>query len=163
MKILKFGGTSVANAKNINLILSIVKKTADTSTKLVVVVSAFSGVTDLLILAAKKAAKKDNSFKEVVLQIEEKHKEAIEELIITSQQKPLLDDINSDINHLKTLLDGCFLLGELSNRTSDRIMGFGELLSSQIIAKAMEQKVLIQDIKTVVKLSKQTIILGKQL
>ena len=62
MKILKFGGTSVANAKNINLILSIVKKTADTSTKLVVVVSAFSGVTDLLILAAKKAAKKDNSF-----------------------------------------------------------------------------------------------------
>ena len=78
MKILKFGGTSVANAKNINLILSIVKKTADTSTKLVVVVSAFSGVTDLLILAAKKAAKKDNSFKEVVLQIEEKHKEADE-------------------------------------------------------------------------------------
>ena len=141
MKILKFGGTSVANAKNINLILSIVKKTADTSTKLVVVVSAFSGVTDLLILAAKKAAKKDNSFKEVVLQIEEKHKEAIEELITTSQQKPLLDNINSDINHLKTLLDGCFLLGELSNRTSDRIMGFGELLSSQIIAKAMEQKV----------------------
>ena len=141
MKILKFGGTSVANAKNINLILSIVKKTADTSTKLVVVVSAFSGVTDLLILAAKKAAKKDNSFKEVVLQIEEKHKETIEELIITSQQKPLLDDINSDINHLKTLLDGCFLLGELSNRTSDAIMGFGEILSSQIIAKAMEQKV----------------------
>jgi aspartokinase/homoserine dehydrogenase 1 len=52
----------------------------------------------------------------------------------------LLEAINSDINHLKTLLDGCFLLGELSNRTSDTIMGFGELLSSRIIAKAMEQK-----------------------
>ena len=141
MKILKFGGTSVANANNINLVLSIVKKTADTSTKLVVVVSAFSGVTDLLILAASKAASKDSSFREVVLQIEEKHREAIEELIITSQQKPLLEAINGDINHLKTLLDGCFLLGELSNRTSDAIMGFGELLSSQIIAKAMEQKV----------------------
>jgi aspartokinase/homoserine dehydrogenase 1 len=141
MKILKFGGTSVANANNINLVLSIVKKTADTSTKLVVVVSAFSGVTDLLILAASKAASKDSSFREVVLQIEEKHKEAIEELIITSQQKLLLEAINNDINHLKTLLDGCFLLGELSNRTSDAIMGLGELLSSQIIAKAMEQKV----------------------
>ena len=141
MKILKFGGTSVANANNINLVLSIVKKTADTSTKLVVVVSAFSGVTDLLILAASKAASKENSFRDVVLQIEEKHKEAIEELIITSQQKLVLDAINSDINHLKTLLDGCFLLGELSNRTSDTIMGFGELLSSQIIAKAMEQNV----------------------
>ena len=141
MKILKFGGTSVANANNINLVLSIVNKTADTSTKLVVVVSAFSGITDLLILAASKAASKDNSFRDIVLQIEEKHKKAIEELIITSQQKPLLDFINSDINHLKTLLDGCFLLGELSNRTSDAIMGFGELLSSQIIAKALEQKV----------------------
>jgi aspartokinase/homoserine dehydrogenase 1 len=141
MKILKFGGTSVANANNINLVLSIVKKTADTSTKLVVVVSAFSGVTDLLILAASKAASKDSSFREVVSQIEDKHKEAIEELILTSQQKPLLEAINNDINHLKTLLDGCFLLGELSNRTSDAIMGLGELLSSQIIAKAMEQKV----------------------
>jgi aspartokinase/homoserine dehydrogenase 1 len=141
MKILKFGGTSVANANNINLVLSIVKKTADTSTKLVVVVSAFSGVTDLLILAASKAASKDNSFRDIVLQIEEKHKEAIEELIITSQQKLVLDAINSDINHLKTLLDGCFLLGELSSRTSDTIMGFGELLSSQIIAKALEQNV----------------------
>lgn len=141
MKILKFGGTSVANANNIKLVLSIVEKTAATSTKLVVVFSAFSGVTDLLILAASKAASKDSTFKEVVLQIEEKHKEAIGELIITSQQKPLLESINIDINHLKTLLDGCFLLGELSNRTSDAIMGFGELLSSQIIAKAMEQKV----------------------
>lgn len=94
-----------------------------------------------MILAASKAASKDSSFREVVLQIEEKHKEAIEELIITSQQKPLLEAINNDINHLKTLLDGCFLLGELSNRTSDAIMGLGELLSSQIIAKAMEQKV----------------------
>jgi aspartokinase/homoserine dehydrogenase 1 len=141
MKILKFGGTSVANSNNINLVLSIVKKTADTSTKLVVVVSAFSGVTDLLILAASKAASKDSSFRDIVLQIEEKHKEAIEELIITSQQKYLLETIDSDINHLKTLLDGCFLLGELSNRTSDTIMGFGELLSSQIIAKAMEQNV----------------------
>jgi aspartokinase/homoserine dehydrogenase 1 len=142
MKILKFGGTSVTNANNINLVLSIVKKTAETSTKLVVVVSAFSGVTDLLILAASKAASKDSSFKDVVLQIEKRHNEAIEELIITSQQRPLLEKINNDINHLKTLLDGCFLLGELSNRTSDTIMGFGELLSSQIIAKALEQKVL---------------------
>ena len=141
MKILKFGGTSVANANNIKLVLSIVENTAATSTKLVIVVSAFSGVTDLLILAASKAASKDITFKDVVSQIEEKHREAIEELIISSQQKPLLEAINSDINHLKTLLDGCFLLGELSNRTSDTIMGFGELLSSQIIAKALEQKV----------------------
>ena len=124
MKILKFGGTSVANANNIKLVLSIVENTAATSTKLVIVVSAFSGITDLLILAASKAASKDITFKDVVSQIEEKHKEVIEELIISSKQKILEKVINSDINHLKTLLDGCFLLGELSNRTSDTIMGF---------------------------------------
>ena len=141
MKILKFGGTSVANSNNIKLVLSIVEKNAAKSSKLVIIVSAFSGVTDLLILAATKAASKDIAFKEIVSQIEEKHKQAIEELIVTSQQKTLLEAINSDINHLKTLLDDCFLLGELSNRTSDTIMGFGELLSSQIIAKALEKNV----------------------
>ena len=141
MKILKFGGTSVANANNIKIVLSIIEKNAATSTKLVVVVSAFSGVTDLLILAASKAASKDITFNDVVTQIEIKHQIAIEELINSSLQKSILDTINTEINHLKTLLEGCFLLGELSNRTSDTIVGFGELLSSKIIAKALEQKV----------------------
>lgn len=141
MKILKFGGTSVANAKNIRLVLSIVEKTASSSTKLTIVVSAFSGVTDLLVLAASKAASKDVTFKDVVKQIEIKHKEAIEELIDPLNQNYLNESINKDINHLITLLDGCFLLGEFSNRTSDTIMGFGELLSSQIIAKALAQTI----------------------
>jgi aspartokinase/homoserine dehydrogenase 1 len=141
MKILKFGGTSVANATNINLVLSIIQKTAASSSKLVVVVSALSGVTDLLILAASKASSKDISFNDVVVQIEEKHLVAIQELLPTSQQQHLIEDINKDLNHLKTLLEGCFLLGELSNRTSDTLLGFGELLSSKIIAKALEQKV----------------------
>lgn len=141
MKILKFGGTSVANATNINLVLNIIQKTAASSSKLAVVVSALSGVTDLLILAASKAASKDTTFNDVVAQIEEKHLEIIEKLLPVSQQKLLLEEINNDLNHLKTLLEGCFLLGELSNRTSDTILGFGELLSSKIISKAVEQKV----------------------
>ncbi|WP_309641080.1 bifunctional aspartate kinase/homoserine dehydrogenase I [Flavobacterium sp.] len=139
MNVLKFGGTSVANAQNINLVLDIVDKTSK-SDKLVVVVSAFSGVTDLLVLAASNAAAKDKNYKEIVNQIEKKHKEAIEQLISLSEQSELIDTINSNINHLKTLLDGCYLLGELSNRTSDTILSFGELLSSQIIAKALQQK-----------------------
>lgn len=140
MNILKFGGTSVANAQNINLVLNIAAH-ASNKEALVVVVSAFSGVTDLLLLAAAKAAKKDKAYKDIVQQIEQKHKEAIEELISLSEQSELIDTINSNINHLKTLLDGCYLLGELSNRTSDTILSFGELLSSQIIAKALQQKI----------------------
>jgi aspartokinase/homoserine dehydrogenase 1 len=139
MNVLKFGGTSVANAKNINLVLDIVNETSKKD-RLVVIVSAFSGVTDLLVLAAANASAKDN-YKEIVSQIEKKHKEAIEELIPLSDQSELIDAINSQINHLKTLLDGCYLLGELSSRTSDTILSFGELLSSQIIAKALQQKI----------------------
>ncbi len=140
MNVLKFGGTSVANAKNINLVLEIIAAAAKKDS-LVVTVSAFSGVTDLLVAAAAKAASKDKTYKDIVLQIEQKHKEAIEELISLSEQGDLIDSVNSNINHLKTLLDGCYLLGELSNRTSDTILSFGELLSSQIIAAAMHQKI----------------------
>ncbi len=140
MNVLKFGGTSVANAQNINLVLDIVNE-ASIKDPLVVIVSAFSGVTDLLVLAASKASTKDKTYKEIVSQIEQKHKEAIDQLIPLSDQSELIDTINSNINHLKTLLDGCYLLGELSNRTSDTILSFGELLSSQIIAKALQQKI----------------------
>ncbi len=146
MKILKFGGTSVANSQNIKLVLDIVTQTSKTD-KLVVAVSAFSGVTDLLVLAAANASSKDKNYKEIVNQIEKKHKDAIDELLPLSDQSELIDTINSNINHLKTLLDGCYLLGELSNRTSDTILSFGELLSSQIIAKALQQKIKNSDYK----------------
>jgi aspartokinase/homoserine dehydrogenase 1 len=140
MIVLKFGGTSVANAENISKTIAIVANKSKEN-QLAVVVSAFSGVTDLLILAGKTASAKDKGYKEIVSQIEKKHKDAIDELIPLSDQSEIIDIINGNINHLKTLLDGCYLLGELSNRTADIVAGFGELLSSQIIAVALKQKV----------------------
>lgn len=137
---LKFGGTSVSNAQNIKLVLDIVQNKSKED-KIVVVVSAFSGVTDMLLEASKKAAQKDKSYREIISQIEKKHKDAIEELIPLSEQNELLSVINNSILELKTLLDGCFLLGELSPRTADAVASFGELLSSQIIALALKQKV----------------------
>lgn len=140
MIVLKFGGTSVANAQNIAKTLDIVTQKSKEN-KLAVVVSAFSGVTDLLILAGKTASTKDKTYKDIVSQIESKHKEAIDELIPLSEQSEIINEVNHDINHLKTLLDGCYLLGELSNRTADIVAGFGELLSSKVIAVALKQKV----------------------
>lgn len=139
MRVLKFGGTSVANAENIKLVLDIVINKAQDE-KLVVVVSALSKVTDLLQLAASKAAANDESFKDIVTEIEKKHLEALKQLIPVSEQSGLLSHIKRIINHLETLLDGCFLLGELSPRTLDTILSFGELLSSYIIAEALKQK-----------------------
>ena len=138
MKVLKFGGTSVANAQNIKLVIDIVGKKA-TDEKLIVVVSAFSKVTDMLLLASKKAAAGDESFKEILAEIEKKHLDALKELIPVSEQSSLLSHIKRIINHLETLLDGCYLLGELSLRTADTILSFGELLSSYIIAEALKQ------------------------
>ncbi|TDE52644.1 bifunctional aspartate kinase/homoserine dehydrogenase I [Flavobacterium sp. GT3P67] len=138
MKVLKFGGTSVANAQNIKLVLDIVINKAKEE-KLIVVVSAFSKVTDLLQLASQKAAAGDESFKEILADLEKKHLDALKELIPVSEQSSLLSHIKRIINHLETLLDGCFLLGELSPRTSDTILSFGELLSSYIIAEALKQ------------------------
>jgi bifunctional aspartokinase / homoserine dehydrogenase 1 len=140
MKVLKFGGTSVANAKNINLVINIILENC-INNKLIVVVSAFSGITDLLVIAATNASNKDKNYKEIFNQIDKIHKDAVDELIAITEQSDLLNVINANLNHLKTLLDGCYLLGELSNRTSDTILSFGELLSSQIIAKALNQKI----------------------
>ena len=139
MKVLKFGGTSVANAENIKRVLNIVTEKAKKE-KLVVVVSALSKVTDLLLLASQKAASNDDSYKEIVNEIEKKHLDTLKELIPVSEQSSLLSHLKRIINHLETLLDGCFLLGELSPRTEDTILGFGELLSSYIIAEALKQK-----------------------
>ena len=138
MKVLKFGGTSVANAQNIKLVLAIVSDKAKEE-KLIVVVSAFSKITDLLQLASQKAAAGDESFKDILADIEKKHLDALKELIPISEQSSLLSHIKRIINHLETLLDGCYLLGELSPRTSDTILSFGELLSSYIIAEALKQ------------------------
>ncbi|MFN7099576.1 MAG: bifunctional aspartate kinase/homoserine dehydrogenase I [Flavobacterium sp.] len=140
MRVLKFGGTSVANAQNIKLVLQIIEESRS-GERLVVVVSAFSKVTDLLQLASQKAAQGDDRFKEIVAEIETKHLEALKALIPVSEQSALLSHIKRIINHLETLLDGCFLLGELSARTSDTILSFGELLSAYIISEALQQKI----------------------
>jgi aspartokinase/homoserine dehydrogenase 1 len=137
MKVLKFGGTSVGNAKNIQRVIAIVTQKAKED-KVVVVVSAFGGVTDLLLGAAQKAKTKDDSYREMVLSIEKKHIEAIKELVPANEQAPLIHYCKKNIHLLETLLEGCYLLGELTSRTSAMVVSFGELLSSYIIAESMQ-------------------------
>ncbi len=140
MIVLKFGGTSVANTQNINLVLKIINQKAQND-NLIVVVSALSGITDLLLVASSRAALKNENYKLVIEEIKQKHFATILELVSYENQNQLTIKINSQINQLQTLLDGCFLLGELSPRTADAIASFGELLSSQIIAVALQQTI----------------------
>lgn len=138
MRVLKFGGTSVAHAQNIKRVIDIVLNKSK-SERIIVAVSAFSGVTDLLLQAASLAAEKNDDYRSVTLAIEKKHVEAIKELVDQNQQAALLHHTKKSIAQLETLLEGCYLLGELTPRTSDMIVSFGELLSSYIIAESFKQ------------------------
>jgi aspartokinase/homoserine dehydrogenase 1 len=141
MKVLKFGGTSVANAQNIKLVIQIIENKVKNN-QLIIVVSALSGVTDMLINTSNKAASKDERYKKNIEEIKQKHFDTISNLISINNQKALFKSIEAEIEHLKTLFDGCFLLGELSPRTSDAIVSYGELLSSKIISIALKEKVV---------------------
>jgi aspartokinase/homoserine dehydrogenase 1 len=138
MRVLKFGGTSVAHAQNIKRVIDIILNKS-ISEHIIVAVSAFSGVTDLLLQAAALAAEKNEDYRSVTLAIEKKHVEAIKELVNQNQQAALLHYTQNNIAQLETLLEGCYLLGELTPRTSDMIVSFGELLSSYIIAESLKQ------------------------
>lgn len=133
MQVLKFGGSSVASAANINKVVTIVKeKTA--ATKTVVVVSALGGITDLLLNCAQLAADGSESYKNSTLEIEQRHLQTVKELIPVTQQSSVLSLVKKLCNEIEDICNGIFLLGELSARTKDKMVSYGELLSSQIIA-----------------------------
>ncbi len=131
MKVLKFGGTSVANSQNIALVKNIVANS--TADKTIVVVSALGGVTDLLLNTASLASKQDKTYKTVFNQIEERHLTTIKELIPIASQSKVLSKVKSELNTLETLLEGAYLIGEITPKLSDKIVSYGELLSSYII------------------------------
>lgn len=135
MQVLKFGGTSVGSADNIKKVIEIVKKRLEKN-KTIVVVSALGGTTDALLNAGQLAAQANELYKEELLRIEQRHLEAVKQLIPVQNQSSVLSLVKKMCNEIEDVCNGVFLLGELSTRTKDRIVSFGELLSSQIIAAA---------------------------
>lgn len=132
MQVLKFGGTSVANAENIKKVVAIVKE-AVKKEKTVVVVSALGGVTDLLLGAASLAADGNETYKDKLAVVEQRHLDAVKELIPVATQSQLLSLVKKSCNEIEDICNGIFLLRELTPRTKDRVASYGEWLSSQII------------------------------
>ncbi len=137
MKVLKFGGSSVANAENIQKVVNIV--TTNTEPQ-VVVVSALGGVTDALIKAGTLAEKTDEGYKDVLQQLEKKHLDTARTLLPVTHQSSCLSMIKQQFNELEEICNSVFYLKELSLRTKDRIISFGELLSSKIIDAFLQSK-----------------------
>ncbi len=146
MKVLKFGGTSVANAENISKIIDILK-VESSKEKIAVVVSALGGVTDMLIQAGELATLKDKQYIDVYKQIKTRHFDTINGLLNASEKDDLTKTIEILLEELKQILKGVFLINEFSEKTRAKIVSFGELLSSTIIAKALQQKIKNADLK----------------
>ena len=138
MKVLKFGGTSVANAQNITLVKDIISN--DKSDKTVVVVSAFGGVTDILLDTAALASKQDTAYKASLKDLEARHLSTIKALIPIHAQSTVLSKVKSELNTLETLLEGAFLIGEITPQLSDKIVSYGELLSAYIICEYIKHQ-----------------------
>ena len=146
MKVLKFGGTSVANAENISKVINILKESAQKE-KLVVVVSALGGTTDTLLEAGDLAKNGDSAFTASFEAIENRHIEAVRSLIPIDKQSGVLGGLKKILNELQSTLEGVSLLKEFSDKTHDKIVSFGERLSSFIVVNALKAKVENVDIK----------------
>lgn len=137
MKVLKFGGSSVANAEHIRRVGRIVEGYREAS--LVVVVSALGGVTDLLLQALDEAAAKNPGFRSILNLISERHELTIEGLFTPPLKEEQTAVLDSAVKDLQTLLEGAFLIGESTPRLRDKVAGYGELLSAGLITGYLKQ------------------------
>lgn len=137
MQVLKFGGSSVANAANIHKVIAIVQR-AVKKEPTVLVVSALGGVTDSLLQVGHLASTAHESYKALLKELEKRHLDTVRDLLPIQQQSATLSQVKQQFNELDGICDGVFLLGELSPRTKDRIVSYGELLSSLIISAAFQ-------------------------
>lgn len=138
MKVLKFGGSSVAKPERIRSVIEIVKPYL--KDKPALVFSAFGGVTDSLIALSSAALAGKAEYKEELRLLETRHLDAVRELIGIQKQSSILAQVKFTFNELEDVLHGVFLVKERTPRTLDYIMSFGERLSAYIIAEAMKDQ-----------------------
>ncbi|MEO6548461.1 MAG: bifunctional aspartate kinase/homoserine dehydrogenase I [Ferruginibacter sp.] len=132
MQVLKFGGSSVKNAENISKVIEIIKEKI-TADKTIVVVSALGGITDILLQCSQLAAEGNETYKDRLLDAEQRHLSTVKDLIPITRQSSVLSLVKTLCNEIEDICNGIFLLRELSDRTKDRIVSYGEILSSRII------------------------------
>jgi aspartate kinase len=132
--VLKFGGTSVEDTAALRRVIGIVSRQAGPA---LVVVSALAGVTDQLLAAGEQAGSGRLAAKEEKLQALRERHERIARELLGSAADGYVSYLQSECEALARLLQGVAALGEFSARTSDRLVGAGELLSSRLLAEAL--------------------------
>lgn len=149
MKVLKFGGSSVASASTVTQVRSIIESEVDKP--IVVVVSALGGVTDRLIEAANQAAKGLSSYEVVINLIISQHQNMVNELSMSDDSRMRLEEsLQVLYEELLNIFKGVYLIKDLSIKTLDTIVSYGEQLSSLIVSFAVPGAAWI-DARTVIK------------
>ena len=133
MQVLKFGGTSVASAEAMLQTIDIIKKALEEDRTLVVS-SAISGCTDQLIGIGKLAAARDESYREALRALEERHHEIIGKLLPPGYRSKTTQAVDALFAELESIAQGVYLVGELSPTSLSAVESFGELLSTSILA-----------------------------
>lgn len=142
MKILKYGGSSIRDAERIKNVIDIVKSELKLNHIAGIIFSALEGVTDDLLSLSRMAADRNELYLSEYIKVKERHIKLIAELLSVKNRTKVESSINSLLFELGEILKGVFLIKELSGKTLDFILSFGELLSCTIISFAfLENKI----------------------
>jgi len=147
MKVLKFGGSSVATPENIRKVKAIVEQSPDNK---LVVVSAFGGVTDQLVKACTLAAQGNEEYKNELSEVEQRHLNTAKALVKPQQQGHVLSELKVMLNELEDYLHSIARLRELTPKLQDYVLSFGERMSSFVLSEVLEGASLV-DSRSVIK------------
>lgn len=140
MKVLKFGGSSVAKPERIKGVVDILKSYYVRGDQFTVVFSAFGGVTDTLIQMSEKAAEGDDSYLQMFEEFSQRHLDAARSLLGQDHLQQVIPHLDNNHEVLRNLLYGIFLVREASRRTMDYVLSFGERNSAYIISFALKER-----------------------
>lgn len=147
MKVLKFGGTSVGSPATIQALIEILSTYQRRGDQFTVVFSAFSKVTDTLIEMAQRASRGDETYRDLLDQVQQRHQDALVALLRPDYPDRLGAEVHlaHNFNALSNVLQGIFLLHEVSARSLDFVVSFGERNSAFLVAHAMRQAGILTD------------------
>jgi len=136
---MKFGGTSVGTGENIRNVANIVKKNSKKGHKILVVISALAGITNQLIHEAEEVKEgKEERIQEFIRELTENHLQAIDKAIENRKLKNETEaDVKKIIEELEKILIGICYVGELTLKTKDQVLSFGERLAALIVSATL--------------------------
>ena len=138
---MKFGGTSVGNADAMQQVVQIIQQTQTQDERVAVVVSAMSGVTDMLVQSVREAVAGDKwGYLSLSKAIRDKHEDTANQLLAANGRRTaILESINTLLDHHVDVCDAIHLLGEATPRIADLVVSFGERLSSRLLAAVLQE------------------------